>query len=81
MAPNHTSFQEVQQAYHQQLAEMRRAIQIAGTEREQKLKVRNSARAAADRSKTSKDSRWNPSDTIWISSDTDAHPMEDSGSV
>jgi|TARA_B100002003_G_scaffold252032_1_gene300617 formate C-acetyltransferase len=32
-----TSFEEVQQAYHQQLAEMRRRIQIAGTQREQKL--------------------------------------------
>ena len=31
------SFQEVQQAYHQQLAEMRREIQIGGTKREQKL--------------------------------------------
>ncbi len=31
------SFQEVQQAYHQQLAEMRRRIQIGGTIREQKL--------------------------------------------
>lgn len=32
-----TSIQEVQQAYHQQLAEMRREIQIGGTKREQKL--------------------------------------------
>jgi formate C-acetyltransferase len=32
-----TCFEEVQQAYHQQLAEMRRRIQIAGTQREQKL--------------------------------------------
>jgi formate C-acetyltransferase len=32
-----TSFEEVQEAYHKQLAEMRRRIQIAGTVREQKL--------------------------------------------
>jgi|TARA_Y100000310_G_C20693265_1_gene823780 formate C-acetyltransferase len=32
-----TSFEEVQQAFHQQLAEMRRVIQIGGTQREQKL--------------------------------------------